>query len=81
MIAVCADAGLSNETKPKHFDKFVCLSIKTFAETTQPNGKNVDAKSLSVNSCGKWYMNKLQPSGPMEVFSVFFIYNIYMSLI
>lgn len=39
--------------------------MKTFADTTQPNGKNVDAKSVSVNSCGRWYMNKLQPSGPI----------------
>lgn len=28
----------------------------------------VDAKSVSVNSCGRWYINKLQPSGPSTCF-------------
>lgn len=53
-IAAWADEILSNDTKPKHLLKFVCLSIKTFADNTCPNGMNVDAKSESVNSCGKW---------------------------
>lgn len=66
LMATCADSELSNDTKPKHLDKFVCLSMKTLAEITFPNGRKVDAKSVSVNSCGKWYMKRLQPSGPVK---------------
>lgn len=65
-MAACADSVLSKDTNPKHFDKFVCLSMKTFAEITFPNGTNVDAKSVSANSCGKWYINRLHPSGPVN---------------
>lgn len=66
LMAAYADSWLSNDTNPKHFDKLVCLSINTFAEITFPNGRNVDAKSVSVNSCGKWYMNRFAPSGPIK---------------
>lgn len=63
-MAAWAESWLSYDTKPKHFDRFVCLSMNTLAEMTVPNGRNVDAKSVSVNSCGKWYMNRLAASGP-----------------
>lgn len=53
-MADWADAALSYDTKPKHLDKLVCLSMNTLAEITWPNGTNVDAKSVSLNSCGKW---------------------------
>jgi len=49
-IAICADSGLSKETNPKHLDRQVCLSMNTLAEMTLPNGKKVEAKSVSVNS-------------------------------
>ena len=54
---------------PKHLDKFVILSIKTFAEITFPNGLNVCKRSESVYSCGRWYMNRLAPSGPSCCFN------------
>lgn len=79
-MACCADSGLSNDTKPKHFDRFVCLSINTFADITFPNGKKLDAKSVSVNSCGKWYMNKLHPSGPFGYTEIHqLIYNFLLT--
>lgn len=53
-IACFADKALSNDTKPKHFDRLVCLSMNTLADMTGPNGRNVDAKSVSVNSWGRW---------------------------
>lgn len=53
LMAAWAASALSNDTKPKHFDKFVCLSMKTLADITLPNGKKVDARSVSVNSWGK----------------------------
>ena len=39
---------------PKHLDRLVCLSMKTFAETTLPKGENVCSRSESVNSWGRW---------------------------
>lgn len=53
-IASWADAAFSNDTKPKHFDRLVCLSMNTLADITGPKGRNVDAKSMSVNSWGRW---------------------------
>ena len=55
---------------PKHFDKLVCLSIKTLADMTLPNGQNACANSWSVNSWGRWYINKFAPSGPSTCFPV-----------
>lgn len=55
---------------PKHLLNCVCLSMKTFAEMTFPNGRNVETRSVSLNSCGRWYINKLQPSGPSICLSV-----------
>lgn len=49
---------------PKHLERFVCLSMKTLAEMTFPNGQNAWASSWSENSCGRWYMKRLAPSGP-----------------
>lgn len=49
-MAAEADKGLSYDTKPKHLDRFVCLSINTLADKTLPNGRNVEARSVSVNS-------------------------------
>lgn len=51
---------------PKHLLRLVCLSIKTLAEITFPNGIKVCAKSASLNSCGRWYINKFAPSGPTK---------------
>lgn len=68
LIAAWADSWLSYDTKPKHFDKFVCLSMKTLADITVPNGKNVDAKSVSVNSCGKWYIKRFEASAMLICF-------------
>lgn len=65
LIAAWADSWLSYDTKPKHFDKFVCLSMKTLADITVPKGKNVDAKSVSVNSCGKWYIKRFEASASL----------------
>lgn len=85
-MAACADGALSYDTNPKHFDKLVCLSINTLAEITLPNGKNVIAKSRSVNSCGKWYINRFPPSGPgnfqlqtISLFCIYFFINLGMS--
>ena len=36
---------------PKHLERFVCLSMKTLAETMVPKGWNVWLRSESVNSC------------------------------
>ena len=49
---------------PKHLLRLVFLSINTFALITFPNGMNVSRRSLSEKSGGRWYMNKLEPSGP-----------------
>lgn len=49
-MAAWADCELSYDTKPKHFERFVCLSMNTLADTTFPNGRNVEARSVSVNS-------------------------------
>ena len=38
---------------PKHLERFVCLSMKTLAETMVPKGWNVWLRSESVNSCWK----------------------------
>ena len=32
-----------------------------------PNGRNICSKSWSPNSCGKWYINRLAPSGPTNL--------------
>lgn len=40
--------------------------MKTLAEITLPKGINVWAKSASLKSCGKWYINKFAPSGPVK---------------
>lgn len=45
------------------------MSIKTFAEITFPKGLNVCRRSESVYSCGRWYINRLAPSGPSCCFS------------
>ena len=34
-----------------------------------PKGENVCTRSSSVKSAGKWYMNRLAPSGPSRCFS------------
>ena len=44
---------------PKHLDRLVCLSMKTFAETMVPKGANVVTRSASENSWGRWQMNRL----------------------
>ena len=54
---------------PKHFDKLVILSMKTFAEITFPNGLKVCSRSESVYSWGRWYIKRLAPSGPSCCFS------------
>ena len=38
------------DTKPKHLDRLVCLSMNTLAETMVPKGWNVWLRSESVNS-------------------------------
>lgn len=52
---------------PKHLLWFVSLSMYTFELSTWPNGINIWVSSLSLNSCGKWYINKLLPSGPKVI--------------
>lgn len=49
---------------PKHLLRLVCLSMKTLAETTFPKGINICKRSWSPNSCGRWQINRLAPSGP-----------------
>lgn len=49
-MAAWADAALSYDTNPKHLERLVCLSMNTLADITWPNGRNVDARSVSVNS-------------------------------
>lgn len=39
---------------PKHLLRLVCLSMKTFAEMTFPNGMNICSRSWSPNSWGRW---------------------------
>lgn len=39
---------------PKHLLRFVCLSMKTLAETTFPKGMNICRMSWSPNSWGRW---------------------------
>ncbi len=39
---------------PKHLLRFVCLSMKTLAETTFPKGMNICSMSWSPNSWGRW---------------------------
>lgn len=39
---------------PKHLLRFVCLSMKTLAETTFPKGMNIWSMSWSPNSWGRW---------------------------
>ena len=43
-----------NRNSPKHLERFVCLSMKTFADMMFPKGWNVWTRSESVNSCGRW---------------------------
>jgi len=52
---------------PKHLLSRVGLSINTLAERTLPKGRNVCIRSASVNSGGKWYINRFDPSGPKIV--------------
>ncbi len=39
---------------PKHLERLVCLSTKTFEETMAPKGRNVWCRSVSENSGGRW---------------------------
>lgn len=45
---------LWNKNLPKHLERFVSLSMYTLADISVPKGVNIDAKSKSVQSWGKW---------------------------
>lgn len=62
------DFGLRTLNLPKHLLRFVCLSMNTLELITFPNGMKAWSRSISVNSCGRWYINRLAPSGPSVCF-------------